>query len=249
MCFGRLFDVSQLIICYITKSDASLLGHYLLWRIGIVHGDISLSNLMYRQNRFDLVGMLNDFDLAAVVDPGTRSPPKTGWERTGTLPFMALDLLRYTKGEIKRWYRHDLESFAWCLFWEMLSVPNIKWAEGTFEEVFQLKRATMFDTGDDISNYNATWLNVQSFIESWFQCSRRFKKTVDFHLTKATILKEKSLSESETIEIRNRVDNDMSDEAHILEAVEAVRENLPHLVIRALVETSWIGVELEKTDQ
>lgn len=204
---------------------------------------------MYRQNKSDLVGMLNDFDLAAVMDPGTRSPPKTGWERTGTLPFMALDLLRYSHGEIKRWYRHDLESFAWCLFWEMLTVPDIEWAEGTIKKVFDSKRAAMLDIGEHLTHFDEIWLDVHRFITSWFECSEIFKRAVDFQLTNATILKRRILSESETIEIRNRVDNDMSDEAHIQEAVEAVRENLPHLVVRALVETSWIGVELEKTDQ
>lgn len=106
-----------------------------------------------------------------------------------------------------------------------------------------------FSQHGSLTNFDAKWLDVHRFITSWFECSVSFKKAVDFQLTNATILKRRILSESETIEIRNRVDNDMSDEAHILEAVEAVRENLPHLVIRALVETSWIGVELEKTDQ
>ncbi|KAK0190482.1 hypothetical protein F5146DRAFT_556265 [Armillaria mellea] len=90
-------------------------GHYLLWRIGIVHGDISIENLMY--NAVTAKAVVNDFDLVAVMEPGGTSPWKRGFERTGTKPFMALELLRVAKGEVQRKYRHDFESFAWCLLW------------------------------------------------------------------------------------------------------------------------------------
>ncbi len=60
-------------------------------------------------------GILNDFDLAHLAD---RDPP-SGLERTGTMPFMALDLLtdEAWEGGVKRLYRHDCESFAWVLLW------------------------------------------------------------------------------------------------------------------------------------
>lgn len=62
-------------------------------------------------------GVLNDFDLASVVDP--LRIVKTGFERTGTMPFMALDLLRGVgfEGKFPRHYRHDLESFCWVFIW------------------------------------------------------------------------------------------------------------------------------------
>ena len=42
-----------------------------------------------------------------------------GAERTGTLPFMAIDLLEeeYWDGEVAHLYRHDLEGFIWILPW------------------------------------------------------------------------------------------------------------------------------------
>ncbi len=98
-----------------------IIGHYLLWCIGIVHGDISLSNLMY--DTVTEKAILNDFDLAAVMNPGDTSPQKRGFERMGTKPFMALELLRNAKGEVQRKYRHDLESFAWCLLWCAMAEP------------------------------------------------------------------------------------------------------------------------------
>jgi len=59
------------------------------------------------------VGILNDFDLARFGDQVGAS----GQDNTGTLPFMALDLLSKggLHGEIPRRYRHEAESFAWCL--------------------------------------------------------------------------------------------------------------------------------------
>ncbi|KAF8881762.1 hypothetical protein BD779DRAFT_1473240 [Infundibulicybe gibba] len=56
-------------------------------------------------------GILNDLDLAQLRG---RLPP-SGTERTGTMPFMALDLLRGPAwhGHVEREYRHDAESFAW----------------------------------------------------------------------------------------------------------------------------------------
>ncbi|KAJ2925917.1 hypothetical protein H1R20_g11178, partial [Candolleomyces eurysporus] len=49
--------------------------HYLLWQIGIAHGDISLSNLMVRTS-YDGVthfAVLNDFDLATIMELGQKN--------------------------------------------------------------------------------------------------------------------------------------------------------------------------------
>jgi len=59
------------------------------------------------------VGVLNDFDLAKFAGQAGAS----GQENTGTLPFMALDLLSEEglRGVIPRRYRHEAESFTWTL--------------------------------------------------------------------------------------------------------------------------------------
>jgi len=61
-------------------------------------------------------GVLNDFDLARFGAPDRTPSAK---DNTGTLPFLALDLLnkRALDGLVKRLYRHDAESFAWCLIY------------------------------------------------------------------------------------------------------------------------------------
>jgi hypothetical protein len=57
--------------------------------------------------------VLNDFDLARLRLPNQEPSPK---DYPGTLPLLALDLLSETafKGQVKHFYRHDSESFAWC---------------------------------------------------------------------------------------------------------------------------------------
>ena len=92
----------------------SVAGHWALWQEGIEHGDISIGNLMYDPDTYR--GVLNDFDLARsrAVD---RKPSSK--DNTGTLPFLALDLLcnEAFDGLVRRLYRHDAESFTWCLIY------------------------------------------------------------------------------------------------------------------------------------
>ncbi|KAG1730062.1 hypothetical protein EDB19DRAFT_1832147 [Suillus lakei] len=80
----------------------------------IHHRDVSYSNLMvYETSDGRWIGVLNDFDLSS-----TRDTP-SGQERTGTVPFMALDLLtkEAINGQVKHLYQHDAESFIWVLTW------------------------------------------------------------------------------------------------------------------------------------
>ena len=61
-------------------------------------------------------GVLNDLDLARVGGPNRKLSAK---DNTGTVPFLALDLLDKAafEGQVPRRYRHDAESFAWCLIY------------------------------------------------------------------------------------------------------------------------------------
>ncbi|KAG2749476.1 hypothetical protein P692DRAFT_20832739 [Suillus brevipes Sb2] len=101
----QLFDVLyQCILCHIT-----------LWKKGVHHRDVSPPNLMWYKKDGKLIGVLNDYDLSSLAnEPGPR-----GNKRTGTVPFMARDLLteQGQRGEVKHLYRHDMESFIWCFAW------------------------------------------------------------------------------------------------------------------------------------
>jgi hypothetical protein len=108
----------------LSQTDAlAVLGHYYLWLGGVEHNDISENNLMYDKLNEDR-GILNDFDLAHLDG----KPRPSGTERTGTMPFMALDLLTKDawNGKVKRQYRHDCESFAWVLLWICCRYENGK---------------------------------------------------------------------------------------------------------------------------
>ncbi|ESK81044.1 other 1 protein kinase [Moniliophthora roreri MCA 2997] len=98
--------------------------------------------------------ILNDFDLATLMDPGTEVPDRKGYERTGTRPFMAMDLLNEegVMGLVYRRYRHDLESFFWVLVWvgacvqggqEELSGRYEKMVVGTHDDVYKEKTALL----------------------------------------------------------------------------------------------------------
>ena len=101
-------------------------------------------------------GILNDFDLAKFAGQAGAS----GQDNTGTLPFMALDLLseRGLRGEIPRRYRHEAESFAWSLICLCLSM-----VEGT-----------------DGKNYTRDPHPLLEWFQDW-KTSRQFKFWLQWH--------------------------------------------------------------------
>jgi len=60
-------------------------------------------------------GILIDFDLAVIADR-----PSKDQRRTGTRPFMAVELLE-SQVPIKRHYKHDTESFFWVAVYDSTS--------------------------------------------------------------------------------------------------------------------------------
>ena len=67
--------------------------------------------MMYYCEGDSAVGVLNDRDLATVLS--SSATPNN--DRTGTIPFMALQLL---EGErVAHMFRHDVESFIWLVLW------------------------------------------------------------------------------------------------------------------------------------
>jgi serine/threonine protein kinase len=104
----------------------------------ILHRDISLNNLMLRKEDGNIYAVLNDLDLAVNADVQSQSSK----HRTGTKPFMAIDLL---SGEpTVHMYRHDLESLLYVLVWiisrfhdgvEIEKPPLKEWTEGDLVRV------------------------------------------------------------------------------------------------------------------
>ncbi|KAF8991477.1 hypothetical protein BDQ17DRAFT_1546841 [Cyathus striatus] len=117
------------------------LGHYALWNKGVEHGDISAWNLMWDEN--NNCGILNDWDLAhvqgGVLLKSGQKKMTDGGELTGTLAFMARDILfsrsthhgRIHQEPVRRLYRHEAESFIWVFTWicikDDLEPDEIQW--------------------------------------------------------------------------------------------------------------------------
>ena len=74
----------------------------------IIHRDI---NSMLRKEGDNVDVVSNDFDLAVFRDVQSSSSK----QRTGTKPFMAIDLLQ--RNAAVHMYRHDLESMFYVLVW------------------------------------------------------------------------------------------------------------------------------------
>lgn len=139
-------------------------GHFNLWKVDIHHGDISLWNLMWNDQK--KAGVLNDFDLIRALNVtseelemlginGIHDPLGVNGERTGTIPFMALDLLtkEYFAGKVPRRYRHDAESFIWVLTWLCLygvtdeqDKSLAMWKTGDYQECKKERSSFLFDT-------------------------------------------------------------------------------------------------------
>ncbi|KAJ3803948.1 hypothetical protein F5876DRAFT_53964, partial [Lentinula aff. lateritia] len=115
--------------------------------VGILHRDLSSGNIMYRRIDGKIYGVLNDFDLSSRVRDMAHGP--TSNQRTGTRPFMSLDLLDPTwKGG--HFYRHDLESLFYIILclacrYEAPGVPApepraySKWFSGSDQDIFDNK--------------------------------------------------------------------------------------------------------------
>ncbi|KAF8074640.1 hypothetical protein FPV67DRAFT_1474320 [Lyophyllum atratum] len=86
----------------------------------VLHRDLSENNLMFKVDKDRTVkGILNDWDMASHVEANDEIKLSTATHRTGTIPFMARELL--TDENIPaHLYRHDLESFFYILIWAAL---------------------------------------------------------------------------------------------------------------------------------
>ena len=140
------------------RTDANSLGHYRLWVNGIYHGDISLRNLMcdFPTGTGNPMGVLNDFDLATWI-----KHPTANNDRTGTIPFMALDLLDGgLDRRIPRLYRHDLESFSWVLAY--VTVAHVEYEGGNIE-IFPLSGVDKWFKDANQAERDAHILSKQRF--------------------------------------------------------------------------------------
>jgi hypothetical protein len=118
---------------------------------------------MYRRNESnqEILGVLNDYDLAST---STESPQSN--RRTGTKPFIAIDLL--DSPPPPHLYRHDLESLLYVIIWvtsryhngaEIENPPFQEWATYTISELKNHKISLLTDGPVPVptANFSPLW--------------------------------------------------------------------------------------------
>ena len=126
-------------------------------------------------------GVLNDWDLSYDSSSGGDEGHVAGGERTGALPFMALNLLtnETLKGNVQRLYRHDLEGFIWILPWvflqyeaSMRTIPAFeRWQLGDYAECAKEKRglfSELLSGNIATASWKAEWKLAASLLY-WLQ--------------------------------------------------------------------------------
>lgn len=216
--------------------------------MGIAHNDISLSNLLCAERNGHIVGILNDFDLAGFMKPGVRNPEKRGWERTGSIAFMSMDLLKNPDGKQKRWYRHDLESFVWCLLWVMMDKPPLSWLDDGFEEVWGSKSLFCRDISRQVSRIQNEWTFAKQFIVKWM-VSLAEASLIRIRFETSNLIEGDQVNETSAIELGNVKDEQSKDVEHILLIIKFAKLMGCYKDTTALCETSWIEVELENLEE
>ena len=144
-----------------------MIGLYLLYRIGIANDDFSLTSMMSDYSDSKITRHLNDFNFERIAKSKNCIPSRRGWERTGTSAFMALELLKYHDCQSKRWYRHDLESSAWCFVYLILASDLSTWRYGTHDDIFSAKVA--FAQFTSAYKTHPIWVEYMVFAYTWVQ--------------------------------------------------------------------------------
>ncbi|KAL7938215.1 serine/threonine-protein kinase Sgk2 [Trichoderma chlorosporum] len=109
---GRVISDFRTIKELLESMRDAIKAHQSLYITGnILHRDISSNNIIITDPKVadGFKGMLIDLDLAKEIDSG----PSGARHQTGTMQFMAIEVLR----TVDHTYRHDLESFFYVLIW------------------------------------------------------------------------------------------------------------------------------------
>ena len=215
----------------------------MLWKIGIAHGDVSITNLMVIESNGEKRGILNDFDLASVMQPGDRFPGRTGWERTGTIPFMAISLLEFPGGIVKRWYKHDLESFAWCLLWHTLNNRHPSWLSDDFSHV-QGHKALIVSPANLESFFQEfakpEWMPYFGIIGEWFSSLQSMQLRFSEYMISNRVGSNSLLTRSEKAIMYDAFEAENEDVQHIHPVVLFAKSMEESKGVEVLEDITWI---------
>ena len=192
--------------------------------------------MMYYEQDGKKYGVLNDFDLAAIMAVGERTPKKQGFERTGTLPFMAIDLLRHPDGQISRWFRHDLESCMWCVVWQALAKERVHWYSEAFDRISDEKSGMLNVLSK--SSLKQEWKTYSLFLECW---TISFRGRMDARRSLASSLD----SDEEKVKAWQDADDKMNDADFMRTDAEAGKNMMKIEGVEALEDLSWIEIVVD----
>ena len=187
---------------------------------------------MYYEQDGKKYGVLNDFDLAAIMAVGERTP-KQGFERTGTLPFMAIDLLRFPNGQISRWFRHDLESCMWCLVWEALAKHREHWCSEDLTRI-SAEKSGMLSVLDN-SCLKQEWRPYALFLEYW---TLSFRGRMDARRRLVSRL----VADVEKIKVWQDADDKANDADLMRPDAKAGKDMMKIEGVEALEDLRWIEI-------
>ncbi|CAE6397583.1 hypothetical protein ACGC1H_000169 [Rhizoctonia solani] len=146
--------------------------HFVLWKHGLCHQDISLANLMTRFTKGHYHGVLNDWDLAF-----SEGQSKVEKDLTATVPYVAIHLLtQRVQGEkVKRLYYYELESFFWSMVWMFLATqdksfqPGLKvaeWVTADFRKSTQVRgNFILFPNITPLEEWRTYWEMTKEAVE------------------------------------------------------------------------------------
>ncbi|KAF5383673.1 hypothetical protein D9615_003853 [Tricholomella constricta] len=119
--YGRLWEVGSVEAFQDVFVDCLECHYHAYTDAKVLHRDLSENNLMFKRtddtSDGKIKGILNDWDMASGVEANDEILPSTATHRTGTIPFMAIDLLVVNRRPPPHLFRHDLESFFYILIW------------------------------------------------------------------------------------------------------------------------------------
>ncbi|KAF9014202.1 hypothetical protein BDQ17DRAFT_1419106 [Cyathus striatus] len=110
----------------------AIVGHFIAYSCGVLHRDISSSNILVANRSAQLSGFLHDFDYAMFIacdldtaeeKPPVRTAKDDKKDLTGAPQFLASELLDdqlLDDQRVAHKPHHDLESFYWVFIWILL---------------------------------------------------------------------------------------------------------------------------------
>ncbi|KAJ7729702.1 hypothetical protein DFH07DRAFT_756601, partial [Mycena maculata] len=151
--------------------QSAIMHHEIAFNAGVIHRDVSEGNVLFEEvvvSGKQPQGFLLDWDYAEFTEAGLKAYQKWFPERaaadrlytsidkslkdmTGTLPFMAIEIIRNT---VSHGPHHDLESFYWLLIWMILRHTAHSHPEGS------MACSNLFDRSGNVAKLG--WIATQT---------------------------------------------------------------------------------------